>query len=104
MSLDVYLEFLFTKKIPGGRIIEVARKNNRKCLGLARANSSYDEASVYCQSRRLSFLRVNLQACNRSARPQKCQELVSNEIDRIEDIVQLHKRRIQAKDNEEYNS
>ena len=103
MSVDVYLEFLFRKKVPGGRIVEVARKQYRKCLGIAQANSSYDEAAVYCHSRRLSFLRVNLQACSKSSRPQKCQELVGREIERIEDVLSMHKERLQSKRNEEYN-
>lgn len=103
-NLDTYLEFLFFgKRVPGGKIIEVGRVEYRKCLGVQQSEYSYDEAAVYCHYRRLSFLRVNLLACNKSYKPDKCREMVEKEIDRIENLLQMHKDRLTSKRNEEYN-
>lgn len=100
MKLDTYLEELFGRKVPGGKIVIVARKTYKKCLGRAQASMPYNEASVYCHSRRLSFLRVNLTVCYKSYKPDKCKEIVGREIERIEDVLRMHKDRLVTIRNE----
>jgi len=100
MNLDIYLESLFGKKVPGGKIVEVGRKTYRKCIGITQASLGYNQASVQCHTRRLSFLRANFFACHKSRRPEKCREIVTREIDRIEDLLRMHKDRLMALRNE----
>jgi len=100
MKLDTYLEELFGRKVAGANIIIVARKTYKKCLGRAQSSMPYNEASVYCHSRRLSFLRLNLNVCYKSYNEGKCKEIVGREIERIEDILRVHKNRLATIRNE----